>query len=210
MPSGPKPLRIVCPNFSHDEVDALRSLVGLLRPYLKHAWLVEEGDRGEVCFVNLDAATARLPVAHGMRVVGCSLRPRLHAQGTLHRPLRVPEILAVLSDVATAHAAEGTSASATQDITYRYRLRAWPIGFERWQKPWWFVLAAIAHAEHTVEEIAERTGVPMRDVHECLSALVRLDAVDRLAQRLAGANAAPPRGSWRSLVLRVGQALGFA
>jgi hypothetical protein len=210
MPSGPKPLRIVCPNFSNDEVDALRSLVGLLRPYLKHVWLVEESDRGDVCFVNLDAAATHLPIAHDMRVVGCSLRPRLHAQGTIHRPLRVPEILAVLSDVATARAGEGTSASATQDITYRYRLRAWPIGFERWQKPWWFVLAAIAHAEHTVEEIAERTGVPMRDVHECLSALVRLDAVDRLAQRLAGTSAMPPRGSWRSLVLRVGQALGFA
>lgn len=210
MPSDPKPLRIVCPNFSHDEVDALRSLVGLLRPYLKHVWLVEEGDRGDVCFVNLDSADSRIPATDDQRVIGCSLRPRLHAQGTIHRPLRVPEMLAVLSDVATAHAAERTSTSAAQDLTYRYRLRAWPIGFERWQKPWWFVLAAIAQAEHTVEEIAERTGVPLRDVHECLSTLVRLDAVDRLAQRLAGANAMPPRGSWRSLVLRVGQALGFA
>lgn len=34
-------LRIACPNFSAEEVGALRSILGLLKPYLKHAWVAD-------------------------------------------------------------------------------------------------------------------------------------------------------------------------
>ncbi|NCT68661.1 MAG: hypothetical protein GXC76_13620 [Rhodanobacteraceae bacterium] len=90
-----KPLSIVCPNFTREEVDALRSLLGLLRPYLKGSWTVATDGPADVYFLNLDLdpgdLTERSPDA---RIVGCARQPRMHRKGTLHRPLRGCESLA--------------------------------------------------------------------------------------------------------------------
>lgn len=207
-----KPLRIACPNFTRAEVDALRSLVGLLRPYLKGSWVVAPDGPGDVYFLNLDVDPGELPECSAdTRIVGCALRPRMHRKGALHRPLRVSEVLAVLSEMSAEVQTARTDRREPHGIEWRFRLRAWPLEFDQWPREWCRILADITRHARSLAEIASRVDLAPAEVERCIALLTRMDLVDRLAERraLPGLRTHAPRG-WRGLATRVGQILGFA
>jgi hypothetical protein len=192
--------RISCPNFNADEIKALCSLCDLLKKYLKQPWqIVSEGD-ADLVLVNLDAD---LPARHlEAPMVGCALRPRSHPPGTIHRPLRAAELLAVLSECGSSGQGE-TESNADE----RYVLLGWPIDFERWPPSWRRVLAALTRNSATLQEIADSSGLRPVDVSRCLAMLDRNGLIER--RRLAGP---ARRGSrrWKGLAAQVSQLLGFA
>jgi hypothetical protein len=207
MPTpSPGTLKIVCEYFTAEESNALRRLLALLRPYLKQAWTVVDAGPGDLYFQNLDVRS--LPVDHGAaRVVGCAQKPRLCRRGTIHRPFRVSELLAVLAEaggsrIALHPAEDGSPAEWT------YQLRTWPLEFEEWPKDWWRVLACIAYQPLSMSQIAAVTALPVDSVHRCLDRLIRRELVDRRAEPHVVAEPSPVPG-WRGLVTRLGQLLGF-
>lgn len=208
-----KSQRIACLNFSREEVDALRSLVGLLRPYLKQPWVVVgERSSGDLHFVNLDMDSDGAAAAgHARRIVGCSLRPRIHPKGTIHRPLRVPEVLAVLSEASAGVRIDAPDARESHGIEWSFRLRAWPTDFEQLPRAWWRVLACAMYEPRRAAEIAAYVELPLAEVETCIEAMVRMEMIDRLAERRPREK--PQSGgaarNWREFTLRVGQILGF-
>lgn len=205
------PRRILCPNFNDDEVKALRSLCELLQKYLKQPWQVVSHGEADLLLVNLDAGWEP-PHASTAPVVGCALRPRTHPPGTIHRPLRAAELLAVLSEFASATgpvAAAGTAGTAEAlRVDERYVLHGWPLDFERWPPSWRRVLAALSRSTASMEEIVQCTGLTPVDVGRCIAMLDRQGLVER--QRVAAAPAQCTKGRWQGLAERVGQLLGFA
>lgn len=195
--------RISCPNFNADEIKALSSLCDLLKKYLKQPWqVVSEGD-ADLVLVNLDAGDLPVPPL-GLPMVGCALRPRSHPLGTIHRPLRAAELLAVLSEC--AYSGRGEAESSANE---HYVLLGWPIDFERWPPSWRRVLAALTRNGGTLREIAESSGLKPIDVSRCLAMLDRNGLVER--RPLAGPAIPRSGGSrWKGLAAQVGQLLGFA
>lgn len=199
-------LLIACPGFAPAEVDALRSLLALIRPYLKRPWEIATAGPGDVTLVNLDAgAKPELGAA-----VGCAQKPRMHAPGTIHRPLRVAELLAVLTEAGErAHAAPGEEL-CEGTVEWSYALRAWPLDLEGWPRPWWRVMALLTHGRHRCAEVVARTGLAGDDVERCLAQLQQRGLLDRQAERCQVVPAPQPQRGWRNLAARVGQLLGFA
>ena len=199
--------RLACPNFGADEINALRSMFSLLQPHLKQAWEIVQDAPADLLIVNLDSGPpGGLPPQ--VPVIGCALKPRQHPRGTLHRPLRASELLALLSE----QALPGPAIEAPPPlvaIERRYRLLGWPAGFETWPEPWRRVLAATSRVARAPADIAARTGVAEDEVGRCLQRLesegllevVRLDRPDVPAP-------VPTPGRWAGLAARVGQLLG--
>lgn len=208
---GMRPLRIACPNFHADELDALRSILGLLKPYLKHPWQVgaETADASappDLYLINLDqpGAPARLP-DDAPHLVGCSSRPRHHAPGTLHRPLRPPQILALLSDAGSRARGERRYADAAASLEWSYRLAAWPRDLGDWPRDWWRVMASIAAEPLPLSRIAERTELPSRYVELCIERLRAAGLVERTPRMREAAAPAGPRARrrWSGLAGRI-------
>lgn len=205
------PRRILCPNFNDDEVKVLRSLCELLHKYLKHPWHVVSHGEADLLLVNLDAgwAPSQAPTTP---LVGCALRPRTHPPGTIHRPLRAAELLAVLSEFVPANGTDPTARTsgtpAAAHVEDRYVLHGWPPDFERWPPSWRRVLAALSRSSASMEELAQCTGLTQVDVGRCIAMLDRQGLVER--QRIAAAPAQRTKGRWQGLSERVGQLLGFA
>jgi DNA-binding transcriptional ArsR family regulator len=199
---------LACPNFSVAELDALRSLLGLLQPYLRQPWEISDAATADVVLVNLDQPGGVARVT-GANVVGCAQRPRLHPAGTVHRPLRVPELLALLTDVGErTPQAPGAAQASEPAIEWRYGLRSWPLDFLDWPRPAWRVLAILTRARHSVGEIAERAGLSPSEVESHLALLQRIDLIDRFGEPRPNARLPHPE-NWRGLARRVGQLLGF-
>jgi hypothetical protein len=195
--------RIACPNFNADEIKALYSLVDLLKKYLKQPWQVVSEGEADLVLVNLDVdGLPAPPLAAPM--VGCALRPRIHPPGTIHRPLRAAELLAVLSECASSGPGE-TESNADE----RYVLLGWPIDFERWPPSWRRVLAALTRNSATLQEIADSSGLKPVDVGRCLAMLDRQGLVER--RQLAGPMISKRGGGrWQGLAAKMSQLLGFA
>lgn len=206
----PEVFRLACPNFSAAEVDVLRSLLGLLQPYLKQSWEIADATTADVVLINLDHPVG-LSQTTGSALVGCAQRPRLHPAGTLHRPLRVPELLALLTDAgarALPQKSPEPADTGESTIEWRYGLRSWPLDFLDWPRSAWRVLAIITRARHSVGEIADRAGLPLSEVESHIARLQRIDLIDRFGEPRAPARP-PNSGNWRGLARRVGQLLGF-
>jgi hypothetical protein len=212
-------LRIACPNFSAEELGALRSILGLLKPYLKHAWVVDAAVMEAVaptdlCLINMDHPGApRVPPGHA-RVIGCSSRPRNHPHGTLHRPLRPPEILALLSEAGSRVLGERQYADATPSLEWSYRLAAWPRDLDEWPKSWWRVMACISAEALPLPRIAERTELPSRYVELCIERLRAAGLAERTPRvRETAAQAAVQeqgeRRRWSGLASRILQRFGL-
>ena len=212
---GTRALRIACPNFSAEEIGALRSILGLLRPYLRHAWVVDAAVEEDVaptdlCLINVDHPGApALPPGHP-RVIGCSSRPRNHARGTLHRPLRPPEILALLSEAGSRLHGERQYTDATASLEWSYRLAAWPRDLDDWPRSWWRVMASISAEALPLPRIAERTELPSRYVELCIERLHAAGLAERTPRvreaAVTQANAVPAqRGQrrWSGLANRI-------
>lgn len=204
--------RLACPNFGADEIMALRSMFSLLQHHLKQPWEIVQDDEADLLIVNLDSGPpGSLPPE--VPVIGCALKPRQHPSGTLHRPLRAGELLALLTEQAgSAHVAtEAPPSSADGLAERRFRLRSWPAGFEQWPSGWHRVLAATAREARSPADIALRTGVPEAEVGRCLDQLESDGLVDVMVfhPRPDAKAPAPRPGRWSGLAARVGLLLGF-
>ncbi len=203
-------LRIRCHRFSREDVDGLRSLLGLLGSYLKQPCTVIDAGPADLVFVNLDDPAAGAEASDAC-VVGCALKPRLKAAGSIHRPFRAAEVLAVLSEVAVSSDSEGRDGLEDEGNEWRYRLRCWPVEFAHWSRESWRVMATITRRHCSLHEIATRTGLARNEVAGVLRRLRTMDLLDRLVERRALPRADQTLvAGWRGLAARVGQLLGFA
>lgn len=204
--------RLACPNFGADEIKALRSMFSLLQQHLKQPWEIVQDAEADLLIVNLDSGSpGSLPPE--VPVIGCALKPRQFPSGTLHRPLRAGELLALLTEQAgQAPAPAEPRRPASQSLAERrFRLLAWPAGFEQWPAGWHRVLAAIARDARAPADIAARTGVPVAEVGRCLDQL-ESDLLVEVVVFHPGPDAkatVPSTGRWSALVTRVGLLLGF-
>ncbi len=210
MDASPKhALRVRCHDFSIEEVDALRSLMRLLKEYLKQPWTVTDGAVADVVFVNLDNPVVA-PDYPGARLVGCAVRPRLHSPGTVHRPFRAAEVLATLSETASVHSHEREPVADDRG-EWRYRLRHWPLDLGHWPRTAWAVMATITCRQCCVREIELRTGLPRDEIVATLAQLRKHEMLDRLVERRAVSRIdGHDVVGWRGFAARVGQLLGFA
>ena len=204
-------LRIACPNFSTEEVGALRSILGLLKPYLKQPWEVDVGmpdmqSWPDVCLINVDQPGApTVPPGSAPRVVGCSSRPRHHPQGTLHRPLRPPEILALLSEAGGRARGGRRHTHVSSSLEWSYRLVAWPRDLGDWPKSWWRVMASVSAEPLPLPRIAERTELPSRYVELCLERLRTAGLVERIprVRETSALHEPQERRRWSGLAGRI-------
>jgi len=211
------PMRLDCRGFPPAEADSLHRLLNLLQTHLKQPWEVALGDSGaDMVLLNLDVQPAPdIDAAH--RIVGCASKPRNVHGAKLHRPFRAYELLAVLSEFGFQGQAvqqSAVAASKPQDeaeALWRYRLRAWPLGFETWPRGWWPVLATITRQYRCTREIAIRTGLDDAEVQRCLDKLENADLLDREVEHRELPRVEPESlGTWKGLASRVGRLLGFA
>lgn len=212
MDGQTRPLRIACPNFGNEEKGALRSILGLLKPYLRHPWVVSDVGPFDLCFVNADnPGETSPPLDIASRVVRCALRPRQHPKGTLHRPLRPHEVLAVLSEVTKQLKGAESDDELRQQGHWGFRLRGWPLDFIKWPKPWWRILACIAREAHSIEQIAEHTGLPAKYVEACIERLMAAQLVERLARMPEGAvTRSTLKQKWSAFTSRFLEKFGLA
>lgn len=203
--------RLACPNFGADEIKALRSMFSLLQQHLKQPWEIVQDEEADLLIVNLDSGPpGSLPPE--VPVIGCALKPRQHPSGTLHRPLRAGELLALLTEQAGVVPVAAVAPPSIDGLAERrFRLLAWPAGFEQWPSGWHRVLAAISRGARSPADIAAATGVAVAEVGRCLDTLERDGLVDVVVfQPRPDAQAPAPRaGRWSGLAARVGLLLGF-
>ncbi len=218
MNPAPRAFRLTTRGFTDEEKSSLRSLLGLLRPYLRGEWSLVEHDSAHLCLVRLDAPE---PVeAPGGRWIGCALRPREFAAGTLHRPLRAAQILNALNDaVETDTARQDVPAPAPvanpaavpqAAMSGRLRLVGWPLDFDRGPSDRIHMLAAMTAGPLHFDELADRTSVARGTLRGWLQELhdAGLVACDQLATQDVAP--APASLGWRALIARVGHRLGFS
>lgn len=201
------PKTLTCLLFDEEHGRALTSIMSMIGQYLRYSWRVtdEVSHRSNVIFVNLDhpGAPALLAAAgEGRRVVGCALRPRMHAAGTVHRPFRPYEVLAVLKE-AEDGILDSNSNEALTDASRLYKLVRWPDEFREWPKAWWRILAVIRKRALSVSQIASETGVAEQAVGECLEILQQHNLV-MVEFDLARLEPVKPRSS-RKLWARIGE-----
>lgn len=206
--------RLACSNFSAEEMEAVRRLLHLLTGNLRNPWvLVGAMESPNVVIQNLDVAAVDRNI-HAS-VVGCAAKPKLHPSGTLYRPVRGYELLALLNREAPQppEAARPVVVSpAEHQGAWRYRLKSWPLAASEWPRERWAVMAAIRRVYRGEAELAMRTGVSANEIRACIETLSKLDLLDREPERRAAPRAdhAPVHNGWRGLAAKVGHMLGFA
>lgn len=203
-------LKIHCGNLAQEEVGALRRLLSLLESHLRYPWeLVEDVASANLVIFNVDQP--RPPdSATAARKVGCAHKPAIHADATMHRPLRAYELLAVLSEIKPCDDPRPQPIASTDADAWRYKLRSWPLDFAAWPRDWLTVMAAITREHRCPSELALRTGATPEAVAACLNELANLGVLDREpVRRDVPRVALRDLGRWQNLAGRVGQLLGF-
>lgn len=200
---------IACVDLGPDEINSLRSLLGLLAPYLKHAWEVGPVDRADLVLVKRDSDDAPSPVPEGVTIIGCARRPRQHASPTIHRPLRASEVLAVLNEFEEdADHQAGVPTPPPAPSAQAWRLAYWPLDFETFPSTWWRVLAALSGQARTRDELVRCTGLARGEISQCLQRLREVSAL------IEADKPSPPRATqaskWRHIIAGIGRKLGFS
>lgn len=201
--------RVACVEFGADDINALRSLLGLLDPYLKHAWAVGNAEQADLLLVRLDGAHSPPAWPDGRTTVGVARRPREHPSPTIHRPLRASEILAVLNEAEEAVVADvSPPAAEPAPDAQAWRLDFWPLDFETCPRPWRRVMAALSARAMTADDLVKCTRIAPDDVDRCLQWLRETDALSN-AHRPSPPRT-PPAPRWRHLIAGIGRKLGFS
>jgi hypothetical protein len=206
-------LKIHSGNLAHEEVGALRRLLSLLASHLRYPWeLVDDVASANLVIFNVDQPTPppSQPPATAARMVGCALKPSIHAQASIHRPLRAYELLAVLSEINPRDQHQSHAVASAEPDVWRYKLRSWPLNFAEWPRDWQAVMAAITREYRSERELALCTGATPETVTACLSELSHLRVLEReSAPRDLPRVESRELGRWHNLASRVGQLLGF-
>ncbi|PJJ99844.1 hypothetical protein CO615_03105 [Lysobacteraceae bacterium NML75-0749] len=225
-------LVIVCLNFPADEVQSARGLLKLLVNFLPGRCEIAGPDQeGDLYLVNLDAETPANP-PEGAYVVGCSIRPREHAPGTIHRPIRPSAMLAVVSDFVEKFPGTDKSSAKTSGVNkpekktedppggleWNYQLLSWPLDFQQMSMESWRVLAFLSRYRASIPQIVKATELSEGEVSSIVRQLTEIGSITRSANNpntpaatfSQGDDepAAPPSG-WRKLASKMGKLLGF-
>ena len=207
-----RPRRLYCAGFSEADRASLCSLLGLLAPYLRPPWeLVDAPAQADLCLVRLDGDVP-LAVSHP-RLAGCALHPRKFAAGTLHRPLRAPQLLALLTATGEelSATASGKGSDRSTHAVPAFRLLAWPLNAECGPRLRLHVLAALSTGPATVDALAARIGASVQEVTGFIEPLCRDGLLVAEAQAAASASLSPPAASgWRAFMAGLGRRLGFS
>ncbi len=211
---------ITCLLLDDEVVRSLSSLLMLLQKYLDKSWTVDTtvSARTGLVLVNLDETDANgslPPIPAGTQVIGVARRPRQHAPGTIHRPLRAYEILAQLKEAERLAATHDANAegdpqadSATQVLEHDeariFRMEYWPPQFKQWPHAWWTVMAALRNRPLSIEQIATHTGLERQTIAQCLDALLAVTAVSVKFDMSNLQQAQPPSAEKKSLWKRIG------
>ncbi|MFA7488617.1 MAG: hypothetical protein WCY72_11120 [Lysobacteraceae bacterium] len=206
-----RPQRISCVGFSQADRASLTCLLGLLTPYLRPPWeLVEHPEQADLCLLRLDGE-ALPPITH-RRLIGCAQHPRQWPAGTLHRPLRAAQLLALLSDDAAGPGEAEIPAQSRAPVgtTQPFRLLAWPLDTEHAPSLRTDVLAALSAGPDTVESLAGRIGACRQQVLGVIESLCRAGVLAREAEQLPS----PPVPvatvpGWRGFMAGLGRRLGI-
>lgn len=211
--------------FGADGAKSLRSLLMQLQPYLKHDWSVASPDNADIILVQADHEMPEMPPVRG-RILRAAIKPRMHGSGTLHWPLRVSEMLAILSEFdptkppaerlpdAEAAPTSAAAGSATTPVpepvaaSWILRLESWPLDLDRWSPEELRVMAALTFIAHDAAGLAQITGCSEARLAPVIERLWRAQLISRTAApavRILPVVTSP----WRSLARRVGRALGF-
>lgn len=222
-----RPLVIVCLNFPADEVQSARGLLKVLGNFLPRRCEIADQGQGDLYLVNLDAETQQFAPPEGAHVVGCSIKPREHAPGTIHRPIRPSAMLAVVSDFAEKFPSTGKSGASkpekkTEDppggLEWNYQLLSWPLDFPQMSMESWRILAFLSRYRANLPQIVKATGLGENEVARIVRQLTDIGSIERSANNPNtpaatyaegdGEPVAPPSG-WRKLASRMGKLLGF-
>lgn len=167
--------RIACIHFSKDETTALRSLLGLLDPYLKKSWDISGPEQADLVLMSIDESDAgQASSPTGKPVVACMRRPREHALPAIHRPLRASEILKVLNEFdepAISDASSPARPLPQAAAVEAWRLDYWPLEFEKFPTSWHKVMAALAARGMTLEELIQCTHLGRAEIVQCMRKL---------------------------------------
>ncbi|PJK10165.1 hypothetical protein CO614_02675 [Lysobacteraceae bacterium NML120232] len=220
-----RPLVIVCLNFPVDEVQSARGLLKVLGNFLPRRCEIADQGEGDLYLLNLDAENPQNTPPEGAHVVGCSMKPRDHAPGTIHRPIRPSAMLAVVSDFVEkspgAAPKPGKTEKKTEEprnLEWSYQLLSWPLDFQQMSMQSWRVLAFLSRYRANIPQISKATGLPENEVSSIVRQLTDIGSIERSANNpntpastFAEGDAepaAPPKG-WRKLASRMGKLLGF-
>ncbi|WP_217990248.1 hypothetical protein [Pseudomonas indica] len=212
-------LSVTCLLFDEDQLKALLSILPLIRKYLDREWQVDTDPSSvsDVVVVNLDDSAGgpllEALVGKGVHAVGCARHPRLHVAGTLHRPFRGYEVLALLQEGERRAFDRSRSRPSRRDLeseVRRFALAEWPAEFREWPKEWWRVLAAIRTHCLSTAQIAQRCDLPEAEVMACLDILQERKAVSVRVdiEILDSAKGGRRPGFWRRIGARVSDLLG--
>ena len=229
MARSTPPLSIACLLCGEETPRALHFILPMLTSYLKREWQVESGapERAALRIVNLDHPEGQaLLDSFGPehRAVGCALRPRQFAPGTIHRALRGYEILSALKEIERADVQPAASATvsaqaapevvaaaaavAESDQARGFRLVYWPEDFQDWPRAWWSVLACLRNRRLSEAELVRELNLPPVTVAQCLETLQGISAVMVTYDMQAIASPQRAERPWRSLGARLVSLLG--
>lgn len=210
--SAGRPWRLCCAGFSEADRASLLCLLGLLTPYLRQPWeLVDVPALADLCLVRLDGEVP-LVVSHP-RQVGCAQHPREFSTGTLHRPLRAPQLLALLSNTDEELSASNTRKAPNGSVHTMpaLRLLAWPLDAECGPRLRLHVLAALSAGSATTDVLAMRVGASTQEISGFIESLCRDGLLVADARIAAPApSPAPAASGWRAFISGLGQRLGFS
>lgn len=203
---------IACLHFSEDDVNALRSLLGLLDPYLKQEWEVAAPERAHLVLARVDNADDGIDAFGGTPVIACVRRPRQLDAPAIHRPLRASEILTVLNEYGETAADVAASpspspAQAGKGAARAWRLGFWPLEFETLPPAWRQVMAALSARSMTREQLALCTGIEGSEIDRCMQALKACNALMESSSTVPPRD--PPPAGWRHFITGIGRKLGF-
>lgn len=203
--------RVACIQFSKDGTNALRSLLGLLDPYLKKNWEICEPDQADLVLLRVNEEQDGHELSpEGKPVIACVRRPRQHASPAIHVPLRASEILAVLNEFDAPGDNDptlSTSSSSQATVAEVWRLGFWPLEFEKYPTAWQKVLAALTSHSMTAEDLAQCTHMRRAEIDQCLQTLRESGALEESTP--SASNGPPPATGLRDFIAGIGRKLGL-
>lgn len=155
----------------HDtDVNAVRSLLGLLAAYLREPWRVVLEGEYDLGIVRLtDAETRLAPAPPGSPpLIPCMMHPRRHPGTALNHPFRAADLLTTLNEfsdrLGTRRAAMASVASGRIGDDAVLELSHWPVDFLQWSPEHRRIAAALARGAQPVASLAPYAGVSKTQV----------------------------------------------
>lgn len=160
--------KVLLQHCNESDVNAVRSLLGLLAAYLREPWIVVLEGAHDLALVRLADGETRVPIpATGAPTpIPCVQHPRRYAGHAINHPFRAADLLTVLNEhserARTSAATPAANARVASDAALE--LLHWPADFVRWPAPFRRMAAALTCAARPASALAAATGCTARQV----------------------------------------------